>query len=164
MTGAKARIAAVGAGRMGRGLAHVFAYAGHEVALIDLKERSSEDAEKLEEEARGEVEATIQSMTEFGVQTADQGSAALARITFHGAETAPVALANADFVFEGVPEVLNIKRRALGMIGAAEIQRLAKLGHQRFCAKLNHDYAYRCIHCGHEPSQADHVGATTCST
>jgi len=52
----------------------------------------------------------------------------------------------------------------IGMIAAAEIQRLAKLGHQRFCAKLNHDYAYRCIHCGHEPSQADHVGATTCST
>ena len=33
------RIAAAGAGRMGRGLAIVFAYAGHPVSLIDLKER-----------------------------------------------------------------------------------------------------------------------------
>ena len=117
MSGAKARIAAVGAGRMGRGLAHVFAYAGHEVALIDVKERSPEDADRLAAAAQGEVAATIQSMTEFGVQTADQCSAALARITFHGPGTAAAALADADFVFEGVPEVLDIKRRALGMIG-----------------------------------------------
>ena len=40
MGGAKARIA-VGAGWMGRGLAHVFAYAGHEVALIDVKTAQS---------------------------------------------------------------------------------------------------------------------------
>ena len=117
MSGAKARIAAVGAGRMGRGLAHVFAYAGHEVALIDVKERSPEDADRLAVEAQGEVAATIQSMTEFGVQTADQGATALTRITFYGPGTAAAALADADFVFEGVPEVLDIKRRALGMIG-----------------------------------------------
>ena len=30
-----ASIALIGAGRMGRGLAVVFAYAGHDVALID---------------------------------------------------------------------------------------------------------------------------------
>ena len=119
MNGAKVRIAAVGAGRMGRGLAHVFAYAGHEVALIDVKERSPEDADRLAEEARGEVEATIHSMTEFGVQTPDQASAALARIAFHGAETAAAALASADVVFEAVPELLDIKRKALGMIGEA---------------------------------------------
>ncbi len=119
MTGAKARIAALGAGRMGRGLAHVFAYAGHEVALIDVKERAPDDAERLAAEARGEVEATIRSMTAFGVQTAEQGAAALARIAWHGPDTAAAALADADFVFEGVPEVLDIKRRALGMIGEA---------------------------------------------
>ena len=119
MSDAKARIAAVGAGRMGRGLAHVFAYAGHEVALIDVKERSPEDAERLAAEARGDIAATINSMTEFGVQTADQGTAALSRITFHDPGTAAAALANADFVFEGVPEVIDIKRRALGMIGSS---------------------------------------------
>lgn len=42
----------------------------------------------------------------------------------------------------------------LGMLAAVEIARLAQVGRQRFCAKLNHDGAYRCIHCGHVPPQA----------
>ncbi len=33
-------IASLGAGRMGRGIAHAFAYAGHEVLLVDLKDRA----------------------------------------------------------------------------------------------------------------------------
>jgi aquaporin Z len=39
----------------------------------------------------------------------------------------------------------------LGMQLAVEVFRLGKLGRETFCAKLNHDPAYRCIHCGHEP-------------
>ena len=35
-----ARFAAVGAGRMGRGIAIAFAYAGHRIALVDLKPRA----------------------------------------------------------------------------------------------------------------------------
>ncbi len=42
----------------------------------------------------------------------------------------------------------------LGMLLAVELFLLAKLGRGRFCAKLNHDEAYRCIHCGHEPGYA----------
>lgn len=42
----------------------------------------------------------------------------------------------------------------LGMLTAVEFFRLAKLGRGWFCAKLNHDDAYRCIHCGHEPAHA----------
>ena len=33
---ARPLIASVGAGRMGRGIAHAFAYAGHEVHLLDI--------------------------------------------------------------------------------------------------------------------------------
>ncbi|HKS63882.1 MAG TPA: 3-hydroxyacyl-CoA dehydrogenase NAD-binding domain-containing protein, partial [Xanthobacteraceae bacterium] len=33
----KETIACLGAGRMGRGIAVVFAYAGHKVALVDFK-------------------------------------------------------------------------------------------------------------------------------
>ena len=33
------RIAAVGAGRMGRGIAHMFSYAGYPVTLLDVKDR-----------------------------------------------------------------------------------------------------------------------------
>ena len=39
----------------------------------------------------------------------------------------------------------------LGMLAAVETFRLARLGRGWFCAKLNHDDRYRCIHCGHEP-------------
>ena len=117
MSDAKPRIAAVGAGRMGRGLAHVFAYAGHDVALVDVKERTPADAAQLADAARAEIEASIGSMTAFGVQTPAQGVAALARVTMHGRDTAEAAIAGADFIFEGVPEVLDIKRDALGMIG-----------------------------------------------
>jgi aquaporin Z len=40
----------------------------------------------------------------------------------------------------------------LGMLLAVEAFRLAKLGRTRICAKLNHDAAYRCIHCGYVPT------------
>ncbi|MFS2054629.1 3-hydroxyacyl-CoA dehydrogenase NAD-binding domain-containing protein, partial [Variovorax sp. CT11-76] len=36
------RFAAVGAGRMGHGIAIAFAYAGHRIALVDLRVRSEE--------------------------------------------------------------------------------------------------------------------------
>lgn len=40
----------------------------------------------------------------------------------------------------------------MGMLLAVEVFRLAKFGHRRFCAKLDHDQHYRCIHCGYEPT------------
>ena len=41
------RFAAVGAGRMGRGIAIAFAYAGHRIALIDLRRRSPDAWQRL---------------------------------------------------------------------------------------------------------------------
>jgi aquaporin Z len=40
----------------------------------------------------------------------------------------------------------------LGMLVAVEGFHLTEIGKRRFCAKLNHDEAYRCIHCGHQPA------------
>ena len=34
-------IVALGAGRMGRGIAHAFAYSGHPVTILDFKERGA---------------------------------------------------------------------------------------------------------------------------
>ena len=36
------RFVVVGAGRMGRGIALAFAYAGHRIALVDLRRRTPE--------------------------------------------------------------------------------------------------------------------------
>ena len=45
----KEPIACLGAGRMGRGIAVVFAYAGHQVALVDFKARDEAAFQKLVE-------------------------------------------------------------------------------------------------------------------
>ena len=105
-------IAALGAGRMGRGIAQVFAYAGHRVALVDIKPRTDEALRRLEREALGEIEASLAALAEIGAFPATEMPAILGRIGFAGRDAAAAALAGADYVFEGVPEVLEWKREA----------------------------------------------------
>ena len=106
-------IAALGAGRMGRGIAHAFAYAGHEVLLIDAKLRSTADAERLGGNALAEIDANLKAVAELGAFDDSERGAILARIRFVSRAAAAAALADADFVFEGVPEVMQAKREAL---------------------------------------------------
>jgi 3-hydroxybutyryl-CoA dehydrogenase len=110
------RIAAVGAGRMGRGIAIAFAYAGHRISLIDLRERSDEAWEKLRAEAQAEIEASLDGLARLGaIETAQLGAIA-GRVEFVRAAGAPAALAGADLVFEGVPETLAAKRDAFDQL------------------------------------------------
>ena len=51
----KEAIACLGAGRMGRGIAVVFAYAGHTVSLVDFKPRDEAAFRTLRDDALGEV-------------------------------------------------------------------------------------------------------------
>src|ERR1700731_2636295 len=89
MTAARGASACLGAGRMGRGIAVAFAYAGHAVVMIDVKARSAEQFAALEAEALGEVKKTLRSLARFGL------------------------LAGAGIVFEGVPEMVELKREVL---------------------------------------------------
>ncbi|MFM7784516.1 MAG: 3-hydroxyacyl-CoA dehydrogenase NAD-binding domain-containing protein, partial [Gammaproteobacteria bacterium] len=66
------RVAAVGAGRMGRGIALSFAFAGLPVRLIDLKERAPGEAERLFSEARAELRADLALMQRLGMLDAIQ--------------------------------------------------------------------------------------------
>jgi 3-hydroxybutyryl-CoA dehydrogenase len=111
-----ATIAAAGAGRMGRGIAVVFAYAGHDVALVDLKARPAEDAAQLRAAALGEVQSTLQMLADIGVMPAAAVAPILARVSFAGPDAAPGVLAAADVIFEGVPETLLAKREALALL------------------------------------------------
>jgi 3-hydroxybutyryl-CoA dehydrogenase len=106
------RFAAVGAGRMGRGIAIAFAYAGHRIALIDLRPRSDEAWQRLQSEARAEIEASLAGLAQLGVIDAAQADAIAARVHLVNAANAPQALAAAELVFEGVPETLEAKREA----------------------------------------------------
>lgn len=106
------RFAAVGAGRMGRGIAIAFAYAGHRIALVDLRTRSDADWQRLHDEARAEVGAALDGLVQLGALQATQVPAISARVELVRADAAPAALAAAELVFEGVPETMAAKAEA----------------------------------------------------
>ncbi|MDP9879753.1 3-hydroxybutyryl-CoA dehydrogenase [Variovorax boronicumulans] len=106
------RFAAVGAGRMGRGIAIAFAYAGHRIALIDLRPRTPEAWQRLRDEAQAEITASLSGLAQLGVIDASQVERIAARVDFVNAAEAPRALAAAELVFEGVPETMDAKREA----------------------------------------------------
>ena len=112
-------IAIVGPGRMGRGMAHAFAYTGHTVRLIDLKPRLDDVAHASLQEAMAEIARTVGIMARAGALPANQVAPVLARVTTHGAAAADAALADADLVLEGVPEIIEVKRATFARIGAA---------------------------------------------
>ncbi len=116
MSERKAQVAALGAGRMGRGIAHVFAFAGHDVALVDFKARGPEESAALLEAARDEIARNLGFLASLGVLDEGQAAEVLGRIACHPLERAATALAAADFVFEAVPEVLEAKRDAFARL------------------------------------------------
>jgi 3-hydroxybutyryl-CoA dehydrogenase len=109
----RAPIALIGAGRMGRGLAAVFAYAGHDVALVDLKPRDGDGVRRLAEEARGEVAGTLAMLARLGLFAEKDAAAIAGRVRFVPEAEAGAVLPDAHFIFEGVPEVVEQKRAAL---------------------------------------------------
>ena len=113
MTAARPTIACLGAGRMGRGIAVAFAYAGHAVTMIDVKARSAEQFATLEAEALGEVGKTLASLARFGLLAEDDAKTVIARVSVVPAQDMAAALAGAGIVFEGVPEVVDLKREVL---------------------------------------------------
>lgn len=110
------RIAAVGAGRMGRGMAIAFAYAGHQVDLIDAKPRPTEALAELQTAVAAELQATLTMLSGFGMLAETEIQAVLDRIIFCGREPGIAGLAQADVIFEGVPESLDIKEDAFEAI------------------------------------------------
>ncbi|HSV45601.1 MAG TPA: 3-hydroxybutyryl-CoA dehydrogenase [Ramlibacter sp.] len=103
---------AVGAGRMGRGIAIAFAYAGHRIALVDLRPRTPKAWRALCDEGHAEITASLQGLAQLGALRADQVDAIAARVQWVDAAGAPQALAAADLVFEGLPETMEAKREA----------------------------------------------------
>jgi 3-hydroxybutyryl-CoA dehydrogenase len=113
-------IATAGAGRMGRSIAIALALAGHDVAVLDLKARSSADAERLLTEAREEISSSLRFLTGLGVITEAQATAIGACITLHafGPATDDVLRA-ATVVFEGATETPAAKAAVFALLSAA---------------------------------------------
>ncbi len=109
-------IAAVGAGRMGRGIAIAFAFAGHPVQLVDVKNRTAEDFLHLSIAATSEIRDTVIMLSEFGMLEKDEIDPVLTRIECHPLDQCSAILPDSDIIFEGVPETLEAKRSAFELI------------------------------------------------
>src|SRR2546430_2892153 len=112
---ARPAIACLGAGRMGRGIAVAFAYAGHDVTLIDVKARPAEQFEKLRAEALDEIRKTLASLARFDLLKETEVEAVIAKVSVAPSQQSAAALAGAGIVFEGVPEVVDLKREVLAV-------------------------------------------------
>jgi 3-hydroxybutyryl-CoA dehydrogenase len=113
-------VVSLGAGRMGRGIAIAFAYAGYSVDVIDFKSRSDDQWQSLRSEAETEVRASLQTLAELGMMGDLDGPAIAAaifvimtRVSFIRLEESQTSLQGAELVFEAVPETLEAKRDAL---------------------------------------------------
>ena len=112
------RILAAGAGRMGRGIAHMFAYAGYRVTLLDMKERDGKGFSQLVDAALAEVESNLMFLSGLGHITGAQVKKVLELIQVRPLASAAGELAAADIVIEGVPETRDAKKYGLELIGA----------------------------------------------
>jgi 3-hydroxybutyryl-CoA dehydrogenase len=106
-------IACLGAGRMGRGIAVAFAYAGHGVTMIDVKARSAEQFAVLRAEALDEVKKTLVSLSRFGLLQQADTEIVISRVSVVPSDESVAVLSGAGLIFEGVPEVVELKREVL---------------------------------------------------
>lgn len=93
------KVAVIGAGVMGRGIALVAARAGYETAVVEPSPAASQSA-------RAEVEKILARMREKGEMDAAAAAAAGARLHWAGALD---AAAGSDLVIEAVPERIELK-------------------------------------------------------
>jgi 3-hydroxybutyryl-CoA dehydrogenase len=104
------KIVALGAGRMGRGIAIAFAYAGHSVTLLDFKSRDPQQWAQLSNEAHADMRTSLLMLAELGAMPEHAVAVVMARISIVAYRQAAQVLKCADLVFEGVPETLDAKR------------------------------------------------------
>ncbi len=104
------KVAVIGAGTMGRGIAQVAAMAGHEAVLCDV------DAEQLERALAG-VQATLDKGVRLGKVAESARDTAVARLA--GTGRLGEAVEGADLVIEAVPEVMALKKRVFAEVEAA---------------------------------------------
>ena len=110
MTASIRRVAIVGAGTMGHGIAYVALAAGYEVALADA------DRDALLA-AHGRIADSFTVAIERKKLSPDDRDVALARLTTH--PSLELAATDADLVIEAVPERIELKRSLFAAAHAA---------------------------------------------
>lgn len=105
----KTNIAVIGAGRMGRGIALAFAWAGYPVALIDSEQRPNDAFQEFAVSVHTDIDTEFALLAKTGALSADRARQIAADIDIVARAASREALQNADFIFEAVAEVLEIK-------------------------------------------------------
>lgn len=104
------RIVVVGIGRMGKGISVAFGWAGHEVTLVDSEVRPLQGFTELKRSALAEMAQELELLREIGVMSADEVKTIRSRVQVVGKADAAGAIATADFVFEAVVELRDVKQ------------------------------------------------------
>jgi 3-hydroxybutyryl-CoA dehydrogenase len=102
------RVAVIGGGTMGNGIAHVFAQHGHPVTLVDVDEAALE-------RARATIDSNLERQVRKGRLDEETRAATLERLS--GA-TDIDAVAGADLIVEAVPERPELKASVLARAAA----------------------------------------------
>jgi len=97
------RLAVIGSGLMGHGIAQVAAMSGQEVSLIDI-------SDEILDKAVQKIRDSLNRMSEKG-KIKDSPESILERIQTCTALGGGVS--NADYVIEAAPEDINLKRKIL---------------------------------------------------
>lgn len=102
-------IVILGSGRMGRGIAQAYAFAGQKVALCDVKERSGAESVRVQAESLEEIEKDLGFLANIGVGQANDVPNIVRNVSFHNRAESVAVLAGAEIIFEGVPETTPAK-------------------------------------------------------
>lgn len=94
------KVAIIGSGVMGSGIAQSFAVSGYFVTINDIKE-------ELLYHAQNRISENLSLLIEEGVLTDQEKQAALANITY--SVDLKGAVRDADFIIEAIPEVIGLK-------------------------------------------------------
>jgi len=113
-----APVVAVGAGRMGRGIALAYAIRGQRAAILDFKPRDPQQYQALRQSVLDELRLTLNQLAELGMFPADRIASFLDNIQVHPLADADTVLAQARIIYEGVPETREAKQDALPRISA----------------------------------------------
>ena len=119
MTKGTSNIAVVGAGRMGRGIALSFAWAGYAVALVDSEERTPDEFAETAATTATELKRESRSLADAGILPYVAADEMAARIVVVARVDSGAVLQAANFVFEAVAEVLEIKQSTYAWLGEA---------------------------------------------
>ncbi|MEX2273315.1 MAG: 3-hydroxyacyl-CoA dehydrogenase NAD-binding domain-containing protein [Vicinamibacterales bacterium] len=101
------RVAVLGAGTMGHGIAHAAAVAGFDTAMYDVSRGAVE-------QGRQRVEDILKKGVDLGKVTQEDADAALARLAI--SDRLDETLAGADFVIEAAPEQIDLKLHLIAEI------------------------------------------------